>query len=116
MFLENIFEGEIFRTQPITLLQIFCKFALYSKVSLKSILHPEDTFQDLHAGMNVLTHTCLEISETSSVWTFDTFQNNFVINQKFTKHFKGSCELDFDQLFPFKYFLKIAFIREISPK
>ena len=47
---------------------------------------------------------------SSVVWTFDTFENNFVINHRFTKSLKESCGLDFDQHFSFKYFLKIEFL------
>ena len=58
-----------------------------------------------------LTLSCLEIL-TSVVWTFDTFENNFGINHIFTKKWESSV-LDFDQGFSFKYFLEIAFVREI---
>ena len=42
-----------------------------------------------------LTHSCLDISLTTVVWTLDTYENNFGINHKFAKHFKESCGLDF---------------------
>ena len=45
----------------------------------------------------------------SVVRTFDTFQNNFGINHKFTKYLKESCGFDFNQHFSFKYFLKKCF-------
>ena len=50
------------------------------------------------------------------VWTMDTFENNIGIHHKFTKYFKDSCWLDFDQYFSFKYFLKIGIVREILSK
>ena len=58
---------------------------------------------------------CLEISLTfnSVIWTISIFQNSFGINHKFTKYLKESLLLDFDQNLSFKYFLKIAFVREI---
>ena len=42
---QKIFEGEILiRILPTTLLQIFCKIILYSKVINKSMVHPDDNF------------------------------------------------------------------------
>ena len=42
----KIFEGELFiRTPSTTLLQIFRKFVLYSKVILKSLADPDDIGQ-----------------------------------------------------------------------
>ena len=35
---------------------------------------------------------------------------------KFAKYLKESCRLSSDEQFSFKYFLNIAFVREISPK
>ena len=67
-------------------------------------------------GDLTFTHSYLEISWTSVVWTFDTFQNNFEINYKFTIYLKYRCELDFDPNFSSKYFLIIAFVRGILPK
>ena len=52
----------------------------------------------------------------SVVWTFDTLENNLVINLKFTKYLMESCVLDIDPRFSFKYFLKIATVASISPK
>ena len=41
----KIFEGEmLIRTLPTTFLQIFSKIILNSKVSVKSILDPDDNF------------------------------------------------------------------------
>ena len=47
------------------------------------------------------------------VLTFDTFEINIGINHKFTKYLKKSCGLDFDLYFSFKYFLKMAFVRDL---
>ena len=47
---------------------------------------------------------------------FDAFENNFGINHKFTQYLKESCGFDFDHYFSFKYFLKIPWVRERSPK
>ena len=33
-----------------------------------------------------------------------------------TKYFKGNCVLDIDQNYSSIYFLKVAFVKEISPK
>ena len=55
-------------------------------------------------------------STCSVVWTLDTFENNFGIDPKFTEYLKESFGLDFHKHFSFKYYLKIPFIREISPK
>ena len=63
-----------------------------------------------------LTLSCLEMFLTSVVWTFHTYENNLGVDHTFTKYLKESCVFDFDQRFSFKFFLKIAFIREISPK
>ena len=59
-----------------------------------------------------LTHSCPEISLTCVVWTFDTFQNNFEINLKYTTYLKESCETGSEVHIPFKYFLKIANVAE----
>ena len=43
---EKIFEGEmLFRTSQTTLLQMFYKIFLNSKVIIKSIIDPDDNFQ-----------------------------------------------------------------------
>ena len=63
-----------------------------------------------------LTHSCLEIYLTSVVWTYHTFVNNFTIKYELEKYLKESCLLVSDSPFSFKYFLKIAFVREISLK
>ena len=36
-----------------------------------------------------LTHSCLEISLTSVVWTYNSFENNFGIKYEFHKIFEG---------------------------
>ena len=66
--------------------------------------------------MYTLTHSCLKISLTSVVWTFDDFKNNLGITHKFTKYLKEGCVLDFDQHFSLKYFLKFVFVKEILLK
>ena len=58
----------------------------------------------------------LYISLTIFVWSFDTFENNLEVKHKFTKYLKESCGLEFNQHFSFKYFPKIPFVNEISPK
>ena len=45
----------------------------------------------------------------------DNFANNLGIRHKFEKYLKESCMCS-DEQFPFKYFPKYLFIREISPK
>ena len=42
-----------------------------------------------------LTLSCLEISLTGVVRTFDTFERNFEIDHKFTNCLKEYCRLDF---------------------
>ena len=42
-------------------------------------------------------------------WSFDTFNNNFRINYKFTKYLKEICVLDFNKHFSSKDFLKDCF-------
>ena len=66
--------------------------------------------------MNGLTHLYLEIFLKNVVWTCQTFENNFGMKHKFAKYFKESCRQNSDELFLFKYFLNIAFVREISSK
>ena len=52
----------------------------------------------------------LEISVTSVVWSYETFDIIFGINHRFVKYLKRSCALDSGQHFSFKYFLRIAFV------
>ena len=63
-----------------------------------------------------LIHSCLEISMTTVVWTYDTFENNFEINHKLEKKITESSLFVSDVYFSFKNFLKINFVREISIK
>ena len=63
-----------------------------------------------------LTYSFLAIYLMSVVWTFHTFKHNFGMKQNFTDYLKGSCRESSDLQFSFKYFLNIAFVREISPK
>ena len=44
------------------------------------------------------------------------FNNNFEIKHKLGKYLTGSCKLVSDLQFSLKFFLKIAFVWEISPK
>ena len=48
--------------------------------------------------------------------TLDTFENNFGLNHKFAEYLKESYDMDLDQHFFFKYFVKIPFVKVISPK
>ena len=41
---------------------------------------------------------------TGVVWNFDSFENNFGNNRKFTKYLKENCEFDIGQHFSLKYF------------
>ena len=51
----KLFEGEmLFRTLPITLLQIFSKIILNSKISAKSILDPDDNLLEKRLSINGL--------------------------------------------------------------
>ena len=56
------------------------------------------------------------VSLTSVVWNYHTFENNFGIKHTVEKYLKESCRLNTDEQLSFKYFLNIAFVREISPK
>ena len=47
---------------------------------------------------------------------YDTFDNNFGSYRKLEKYLKESFKLVSTQYFYFKYFMKITFVREISPK
>ena len=60
-----------------------------------------------------LTNSC---QETSVCWTYYNFYDNFGMKHKFAKYLKGCCRMSSDEKFSFKYFLNIAFDREISPK
>ena len=50
------------------------------------------------------------------VWTCHTFENNLKMKHNFAKYLKESCRKRSDELVSFKYFLNIAFVREIPPK
>ena len=50
------------------------------------------------------------------VWTCQTFENNFGMKYKFAKYLKETCRYKSDEQFSYKYFLNIAFIKEIFPK
>ena len=49
------------------------------------------------------------------VCTYDAFENNLRVNKKLGKYFEESCWKFIDQHFFFRYLLKVAFVREISP-
>ena len=53
---------------------------------------------------------------TSVVWTCQTSENNFAMKHKFAKYLKESCSWNSDEQLSLKYFLNIAFVREISAK
>ena len=57
------------------------------------------------SASHAATATCLAIG-TNVVWTFITFDDNFVTKHKFTKYLKESCVLGTDDDFFFKYLLK----------
>ena len=63
-----------------------------------------------------LTHSCPDISLTSVVCTYNTFENYLRIRHDFTKYLKKSCGLGSDQYFSFKYFLKNDMPAKISSK
>ena len=61
-----------------------------------------------------LTLSCPEIDLASVVWTCHTFENNFGTKHKFSKYL--TCRKGSDEHFTVKYFLNIAFVRQITPK
>ena len=63
-----------------------------------------------------VSFSCFEISFIRVVWTFYSFENNVTNNHKITKYLKENCRLDFEEQFPFKYFLIIPSVSEISQK
>ena len=63
-----------------------------------------------------LTLLCLENFLTSVIWTYYTNVNNFGIKHRMGKYSKEICWFVPYQQSSYKYFLKIAFVREISPK
>ena len=50
------------------------------------------------------------------VWTFHTFENNFIMKHLFKKYLKRSCGLGCDQHFFLKYYSKYNVVVKISPK
>ena len=66
--------------------------------------------------MNRFTHSNLKMKLTSVVWTYDTFENNFRLNNKITKYLKESFGSGFGEHFSFKYFLKNTLVTKIFPK
>ena len=65
---------------------------------------------------NKLTHSRLQISLTRVVWISSILENNLGINSALEKYLKENCLGVWDEHFSFKYFLKIALVREISLK
>ena len=77
---------------------------------------PSNQVERLLGNNSGLTLSCPEISVTSVVWTYDTYENNLGNDYKLKKYLKRSCWLVSDKDFSFKYFLKTVFVREISTK
>ena len=46
------------------------------------------------------------------VWTCDTLNDNYKVRNKFAKYLMESYRLSSEEHLSFKYFLKIAFVRE----
>ena len=92
-----------------------CKWNMLIIQELIQNYRLRDLFCTVRGGF-VLTHSCLGNFLQRVVWTFVNFENNFHINHNFTKYLKESCRSDFVQHFSFKYFLKITFGWEMSPK
>ena len=102
-----MFEGKMFvRTPFFTFYHIFCKFLLNSKVIFLNIMNPDDT----------LTHSYLEISLTSVNCDKLHLENNLRVRLKLAKYLQRSYRLSSEEGLPFKYFLKINFVKEISLK
>ena len=70
---------------------------------LKKILHMDDSFKEnrakicsVYEGVLLLwlwlTHSCSRIPQDYVVWIYNTFDNNFEIQNGFTKYLKGSCK------------------------
>ena len=75
-------------------------------------------YQD-HPGVssiNMLTHSCLEISLASVVCISYILENDYHIKHKLGKKLNDMYDLVSDEHFFFKYFLRNVFVREISPK
>ena len=51
---------------------------------------------------------------TSVVWTYNTFDNNFVINYKLENHLKETCLSVSNQYLSFEYYLNTDSAIEIS--
>ena len=63
-----------------------------------------------------LSHSCLEVTLTNVVWTYNIPVNNFGLRQKFPKYLKESYGLSSDQHPSFKCFLKNALFPKMLPK
>ena len=64
----------------------------------------------------MLLHSCLETFWTSVVSTSDTFERKSWVMHKFARHLNENCRYSAKEHLYLKYFLKIAFVREILPK
>ena len=64
----------------------------------------------------MLTHSWLVFHWKIVICTYDAFENNFKIKYKLVIYLKESCKLSSHEQFPFDYFPKDSFIREMSPK
>ena len=74
-------------------------------------------FASLYLHHRPLTHSCLEINLTGAVWTCQSFENNFGINHIFFKNiWRRVVNWFLMNNSSFNIYLKIAFVREISPK
>ena len=88
------------------------KFQSYFQQCLSSRWH----LPKRSSGMKVLTHSYLEIYLTNVIWTCHSSYIYFGINNKFAKYLKESYRKRSDEQSSFKYFLNIAFVKEISSK
>ena len=95
---------------PKTYIDFFVNLCLIQKL-LSQVSYVQMPL-DLRAWIG-LTHLCHDVYSTCVVWTFQTFENNFGMQHKFTKYLKESCRQCCDEQFSFKYFLNFAFVREI---
>ena len=72
----EIFEGELLTiTLPTSLLQMFCKTILNMRDIVKSIINSNENLKNL-LNMNGLTYRSLEISLTSIILTYNTFESS----------------------------------------
>ena len=89
---------------------LFCFFMAF--LLLLQVL----TLCRFHFKRFTLTRSCLETSLIFVIWTCKTFEKTLISSMVWGKYLKGSCLLLSDLHSSFKYFLKVCFVREISPK